>query len=29
VRNINEVIEGLLGSLDSAKGNMEVMCLSS
>lgn len=28
VRNINEVIEGLLGSLDSAKGNMEVMCLS-
>jgi hypothetical protein len=24
VRNINEVIEGLLGSLDSAKGNMEV-----
>ena len=28
VRNINEVIEGLLGSLDSAKGNMEVICPS-
>jgi hypothetical protein len=28
VRNINEVIEGLLSSLDSAKGNMEVLCLS-
>ncbi|KAJ5481691.1 hypothetical protein N7475_000503 [Penicillium sp. IBT 31633x] len=28
VRNINEVIEGLLGSLDSAKGNMEVLHLS-
>jgi hypothetical protein len=27
VRNINEVIEGLLESLESAKGNMEVMCL--
>ncbi|KOS44300.1 hypothetical protein ACN38_g4759 [Penicillium nordicum] len=25
VRNINEVIEGLLGSLDSAKGNMETV----
>lgn len=25
VRNINEVIEGLLRSLDSAKGNMEVI----
>jgi hypothetical protein len=24
VRNINQVIEGLLSSLDSAKGNMEV-----
>lgn len=24
VRNINQVIEGLLGSLDSAKGNMDV-----
>lgn len=24
VRNINEVIEGLLGSLDRAKGNMDV-----
>lgn len=24
VRNINEVIEGLLGSLDRANGNMEV-----
>lgn len=24
VRNINEVIEGLLGSIDQAKGNMEV-----
>lgn len=24
VRNINEVIEGVLGSLESAKGNMEV-----
>jgi hypothetical protein len=28
VRNINEVIEGLLSSLDSAKGNMEVFCSS-
>jgi hypothetical protein len=28
VRNINEVIEGLLASLDSAKGNMEVICRS-
>jgi hypothetical protein len=28
VRNINEVIEGLLSSLDSAKGNMEVLCFS-
>lgn len=28
VRNINEVIEGLLSSLDSAKGNMEVLRLS-
>lgn len=24
VRNINEVLEGLLGSIDRAKGNMEV-----
>lgn len=24
VRNVNQVIEGLLGSLDKAKGNMEV-----
>ena len=28
VRNINEVIEGLLASLDSAKGNMEVIYFS-
>lgn len=28
VRNINEVIEGLLSSLDSAKGNMEVIDFS-
>lgn len=28
VRNINEVIEGLLGSLDRAKGNMDVRFLS-
>lgn len=27
VRNINEVLEGLLGSIDRAKGNMEV-CLT-
>lgn len=27
VRNINEVIEGLLGSLDRAKGNMNVCCV--
>jgi hypothetical protein len=27
VRNINEVLEGLLGSIDRAKGNMEV-CLA-
>lgn len=26
VRNINEVIEGLLSSIDRAKGNMEVGC---
>lgn len=26
VRNINEVIEGLLSSIDRAKGNMEVRC---
>lgn len=27
VQNINEVIEGLLGSLDRAKGNMNVCCV--
>lgn len=27
VRNINELIEGVLGSLDLAKGNMDVRCI--
>jgi hypothetical protein len=27
VKNINEVIEGVLSSLETAKGNMEVCCV--